>query len=142
MNPLPFLALATVASGYAVATDRLEEQFAVLSEPGIVAYEASPNPSVYDMDMLAADDQPYDEAHCMMHAAMAENLNHDFAEKRVETRVSDDGLVMELWGSEVMGTWTILHKGTDGVSCIVTSGIGWAADAAPDQVFASADLAS
>ncbi|MBE2278056.1 MAG: hypothetical protein IAE87_17370 [Rhodobacteraceae bacterium] len=142
MNSLPFLALAAVASVYAVATDRLEEQFAVLSAPGIVAYEASPNLAVYDMEMLAADDQPYDQAHCMMHAAMAENLSHDFAEERVEARVSDEGLVMELWASEVMGTWTILHKGADGVSCVVTSGTGWADDAAPDQVFASADLAS
>lgn len=154
MNALPFLGLAAIAATFGLASQRLEARFAEepraavfapapsAGVPEMMAYDAGPAPSVYDMETLAEDDQPYDQPHCQMHAAMAENLRHDFAEAPVETRVAAEGLVMELWGSEVMGTWTILHKGNDGVSCIVRSGTGWVGVETADLAFADAGLAS
>lgn len=140
MNALPFLGLALIASGYAAATDRLDAWFAAQPEAEIVAYDAGGDLAIYDM--LGHGAQPYDQPHCEAHAAMAENLNHDFAEEPVETRVSGDGLTMELWASDLLGTWTVVHKGEDGVSCIVSSGTGWEDGANPDLAFGDAGLAS
>lgn len=72
------------------------------------------------------------ETYCDARDVVADTLRHDFAETPRLVAVTADGMTMELWGSEVMGTWTVVHHGGDGISCIVTSGQGWtsATDAA------------
>lgn len=137
MNSLSLLGLAATAAILAAAPRGADP--AAPSE--LVAYHAGTPPQIRDAETLARDGQPVDEAHCQLHASMAETLRHDFAEHPLLTRVAGDGLVMELWTSEVMATWTILHKGADGVSCIVSSGTGWVSGTAPDLAFARAGLA-
>ena len=88
---------------------------------------------------LAAAPDPRAEAelsltatYCDARIVVAGTLRHDFAETPRLVAVTAEGMTMELWGSEVMGTWTVVHHGGDGISCIVTSGQGWtsATDAA------------
>lgn len=147
MNTLPFLALGIIASGYMVATERLDQHFDALPAPAITAYPASLSQDLSVRDLLASDlpelaVQPVDQPHCGEHGLLAQTLSEDFDESAVERRVAADGLMIELWASELMGTWTVLHRGDDGMSCIVSSGTGWNADTPPDQVFSSVALAS
>ena len=45
-----------------------------------------------------------------------------------------DGLRIELWTSDLMGTWTALHHGADGISCIVASGVDWTPEVSPEEL--------
>jgi hypothetical protein len=148
MNTLPILALATVASGYAASTARLDDYFNSLPEPAaeIMAWPAAPATglSVYDMpgtvpghEMLA-----YDQPHCGVDAELTRALSQDFQEQKIDTRTRADGLLFDLYTSADMGTWTLVHRGDDGVSCVVSSGTGWTDAATPDQIFDQADLAT
>ncbi len=136
MNPLPFLGLAAIASIYFAASDRLDARFAVLPQPEIMAYGAGGDASVYDM--MSGDAQAMDQPHCEPDTTMAQNLSHDFAEEPVQVRTTGEGLEMELWASDLMGTWTVVHRGNDGISCIVSSGIGWTDATTPAKVFETA----
>lgn len=149
MNPIPFLGLAMVAGGYFAATGQLDEHFRTL--PGtpppqeISAWPAAQRPaiggtpSIYDMPGHVP---AYAEPHCEATATLAATLDHDFAETPVETRIAADGLVFDLYASPLMGTWTLVHRGADGIACIVSSGTGWADGTDPDHVFSAADLSS
>ncbi len=135
MNPIPFLALAAVASGYAVATERLDQYFANMPEPEIVSYAASADGEFSVYDVMADGSDAVTEPTCQTNDALAATLTHDFAETPVAQAVEGDGLVMQLWSSDLMGTWTMVHRGTDGISCIVSSGIGWTTASTPADVF-------
>ena len=66
----------------------------------------------------ATEDQPY----CAADAEIAATLEHDFNELPVDTANADG---TKLWGSEQMGTWTLVAARDDQTSCIIASGIGF-----------------
>lgn len=140
MNTLPILALAIVASGYAVAIEETERQFDAMPVPELTAYAASNSSELSVYDVLAHGAQPADEPHCGAHISIVETLAHDFAESAVERRILADGMRVSLWASEIMGTWTMVHAGDDGISCIIASGTGWTSDRPSDEVFAQVAL--
>ncbi len=146
MNPIPFVALAAVASVYAVATENLNRYFADLPAPEIVSYAAASSGDLAVYDVLAHGAEPMDQPVCQSNEALAATLTHDFAETPVAQAVEGEGLVMQLWSSDLMGTWTMVHRGGDGVSCIVSSGTGWTTASSPadvfDSVFDSAAISS
>ena len=90
-----------------------------------VALAAAPDPR-------AGEELSLTETYCDARTVVAATLRHDFAETPRLVRMTGEGMMMELWASELMGTWTVVHHGGDGISCIVTSGQGWtgATDAA------------
>lgn len=90
-----------------------------------VALAAAPDPRAEESLSLT-------ENYCDARNVVAVTLRHDFDETPRRMQVTAEGMTMELWASEVMGTWTVVHHGGDGISCIVTSGQGWtgATDAA------------
>lgn len=146
MNPIPFLALGLIASGYATLTSGIDSRVEAAVPPAaqIVAYPAyagTDDVSIYDMPGMTPSDA-YDRPLCQDSAAMVASLDHDFAETLMDTSIQGDGLRIELYASTLMGTWTLVHKGDDGISCIVSSGTGWTDAASPEQVLAKADLAS
>lgn len=140
-NPVPYFALAVVASGYAVAVDRTNDHFDTLL-PELTTYAATAGQTASVYDVLAHGSQPMDEPHCEADATLAATLRDDFAEAPVEQRVAADGLKMQLWASDIMGTWTMVHRGDDGITCIVSSGTGWISEGQTDQVFAAVPFAS
>ena len=78
---------------------------------------------------LAAADAPY----CDTAAMVGQTLAHDFGESLVDdSRVGSADT--QLWGSDVMGTWTLVMARKDHTSCIVASGVGYS-DATDPQVF-------
>lgn len=83
-----------------------------------VALAAAPDPRADEALSLT-------ETYCDARTVVAATLQHDFAETPRLVRMTGEGMMMELWASELMGTWTVLHHGADGISCIVTSGQDW-----------------
>lgn len=66
---------------------------------------------------MAVGDQPY----CADDPEIHRTLKSDFSETRVDA--SHQGT--ELWGSDQMGTWTLVAPRGDQTSCIIASGIGY-----------------
>lgn len=69
---------------------------------------------------MAAGDQPY----CATHDEISQTLQHDFGEKLIDIS-QFAGLGAQLWGSDQLGTWTLVAPRGDGISCIIASGIGF-----------------
>jgi hypothetical protein len=67
---------------------------------------------------MAIDDQPY----CAEDAEIQQTLQHDFNEKPVD---ASQHAGTQLWGSQQMGTWTLVAPRADDTSCIIASGIGY-----------------
>ena len=82
---------------------------------------------------MAIDDQPY----CAADQEIAETLTTDFNEVPVDH--SDDSGT-ELWGSDQLGTWTLVAPRADDTSCIIASGIGFTADRQTEAYYTVAGL--
>ena len=103
---------------------------AVLAVPVAVAVAASPVPRLVGPDMatggeMAGTDLSLAETWCDARGTVADTLRHDFAEAPTLAALTGTGMTMELWTSDLLGTWTMVHHGGDGISCIVTSGMDW-----------------
>lgn len=67
---------------------------------------------------MAVDDQPY----CAVDDEIHATLKHDFNEAPID---ASHGKGTQLWGSDQMGTWTLVATRPDDTSCIIASGIGF-----------------
>jgi len=61
---------------------------------------------------------------CGQRAEIVQSLADQFHERPQAVGVVDKDAVMELFVSE-SGSWTMLATGTDGISCLVSSGEAW-----------------
>ena len=78
---------------------------------------------------------------CSTDREVSATLTHDFGETLIDdSRVA--GADTQLWGSDVMGTWTLVLARPDATSCIVASGTGFTAAANPDVFYTQAGLAA
>ena len=103
----------------------------------IVVHAAVPaameqSPSVYDA--LGHQQVSPAQTYCDRHEVVTGALAHDFAETLQAAKITRDGLRIELWTSDLMGTWTALHHGADGISCIVASGVDWTPEVSPEEL--------
>ncbi|MEF9601177.1 hypothetical protein O4J55_02145 [Paracoccus sp. PXZ] len=80
----------------------------------------------------AVDDQPW----CDRKAELERTLRHDFG----ESKVASGGEGTTLWGSQVMGTWTVVFERPDATSCVIASGIGFSDGTNPEVFFVKAGL--
>ncbi|SMO74598.1 hypothetical protein [Paracoccus laeviglucosivorans] len=71
----------------------------------------------------AVEDQPW----CDMDAEVEASLKQDFD----ETKIATNGRDTALWGSDLMGTWTVVLERPDQTSCVIASGIGFSGAANP-----------
>lgn len=122
-NPLPILALGAVALGYAGAIDRTAPEFDFADPISVSAFSAGQDLSV--QDFVGKLPLTLQDPHCDTPPMIAASLVDDFAESRHDVWTQGVDLKMELWVSDLMGTWTLLHVGADGITCIVSSGFGW-----------------
>lgn len=88
-------------------------------DPDFVALKGM---SVYDT--LGHDVAPT-KANCQPHATIRQMLARDYVEAPQVAAMTEGGLGLELWASDGMGTWTALHRGRDGITCVVASGLDW-----------------
>ena len=142
MNPLPILALLGVAATFAIASRHLNDEFTASAAQPPSPYLAAENRGLAIFQLVERAAPDLDSPRCESQAAMANILHRDYDEAPVEQRVVGDGLHIQLWGSTEMGTWTLVHNGDDGISCVVSSGINWTTNSSPDDIFNSAPLAS
>jgi hypothetical protein len=132
MNPMPAVAIALVATGLALAVQQQDAPTAV----------PEPAQAIAEADHIGSHPGPVDTPHCEPAKVLTETLASDFAETPIVTRLAGDGLEVQLWASDLMGTWTIVHHGFDDISCVVASGFGWTGNTRPDDIFAQVSLAS
>ena len=69
-----------------------------------------------------AESQP--QPICGERNAVVKSLSDQFNERPQAVGMVDKDAVMEVFVSD-SGSWTILATGTDGISCLVSSGEGW-----------------
>lgn len=80
----------------------------------------------------ATDDKPW----CDRNAEVEASLTQDFNEEKVATNGRDTAL----WGSDLMGTWTVVLERPDQTSCVIASGIGFSGGANPTAYFTQVGL--
>lgn len=75
---------------------------------------------------------------CDRNAEIESALRDEFDEHKVATNSRDTAL----WGSELMGTWTVVLERPDSTSCIIASGIGFNSGESPQTYFVKVGLNS
>ena len=139
-NPLPILALGAVAIGYAGAIDRTDQMFESYAPSAVAAFTSTSNLSVEEF--VSKLPETVQDPYCAAEREMIATLTDDFAEVRQASWIRGDALKMELWASDVMGTWTVLHVGSEIVTCLVASGFGWDEGMTLLEVLGASALAS
>ena len=122
-NPLPLLALSAVAFGYSGAIDRVDANFQSDPAPAVTGFAAASNLFVQDF-AGSLPETPQDPL-CDVREVIIEDLSHDFAETFQASWPQTQDVAIEVWASDLMGTWTVLHVEKAGLACIVSSGFGW-----------------
>jgi hypothetical protein len=117
------LALASLAAPGTNADTSAQTDDIVVHAASTTAPGSARDLAVYDM--LGHPQVSPAETYCDRHQVVAEGLTKDFAETLKAEKISADGLRIELWTSDLMGTWTAVHHGEDEISCIVASGVDW-----------------
>lgn len=64
-------------------------------------------------------------------AGLAELLAAEYGETLRADGIRSSTTLMEVYASEVTGSWTIVISNTDGVSCVIATGLAWEAYPAP-----------
>ena len=93
-----------------------------LAFPVIILAAAAASLSV--MASSAFSDPVTNQPICGEREAIVKSLAEQFKERPQAVGVVDKNAVMEIFVSET-GSWTIIATGTDGNSCLVSSGEGW-----------------
>lgn len=81
--------------------------------------------SVFDSISEIGAEQSPDVPYCDHRRALLDTLDHDFAEKQRVITPLEQNRSVELWASDIMGTWTAVYTRADGVACVISSGVGW-----------------
>lgn len=137
-----FAALGLVVGAATLATTSPADSFSYRLAPPSEAVQrdtASPsldNLAVLDLVTAYGDDQAYDEPYCDVRVTVTEKLTNDFEEQRVAAPQERDGVFVELWASDRLGTWTMLATRTDGISCVIETGRDWAGETSLDTLAA------
>ena len=82
---------------------------------------------------MAVGDQPY----CAADSEIHQTLTQDFSENRIDAQQHAG---TELWGSDQMGTWTLVAPRKDNTSCIIASGIGFDEEKSVEVYYTTAGL--
>lgn len=62
---------------------------------------------------------------CMPREIVAKDLSGRYGEVPVISALSDGARVVEFWGKQDGGSWTLLVTTADGMSCVLGSGPHW-----------------
>ena len=135
LNPLAMLALGAVAVGYAGAVDHIGRNHDAMPVNAVVAFPAAAGLSV--TEFVGKLPETVQDPLCDAKATITASLADDFAEKLEAEWVPAPSVRAELWASDLMGTWTVLHTASDGgpdsMVCVVSSGFGWTEGIGPEQ---------
>lgn len=62
---------------------------------------------------------------CGERDAMVQRLERTYGEVQKGAGLVSGAQLLEVWGSDETGTWTVLMTGADGLSCVVAAGEAW-----------------
>jgi hypothetical protein len=96
--------------------------------------------SVFDTISTYGEDQNSTEPYCDQRGTLISTLNTDFAEKPKVRSPLPMNRSVELFASDIMGTWTAVYTRADGISCVVSSGIDWESGDNPIALLESEEL--
>lgn len=122
-NPIPFVALGAIALGYSVAIEKADAAFDAAPAPVVASFAAAPGLSVHNF--IGRLPETVQDPLCDAHDAVTASLTEDFEEVLETSWTQEPTITVELWTSDLMGTWTLLTVGGDDMACIVSSGFGW-----------------
>lgn len=91
----------------------------------------------YDRIDPAGDEQALDEPYCDAHQTLTRKLYVDFSESLGETATLEAGRSLEMWYSDMLGTWTRLYVRPDGIACVMATGTFEGTGGAPMDIIAS-----
>lgn len=137
-----FAALGLVVAAATLAMTAPAESFSYrLTPPSDAMRSSSEVPSLDNLallDLVTAygDDQAFDEPYCDVRVTVTEKLANGFEETRVSAPQERDGIFVELWASDRLGTWTMLATRTDGIACVIETGRDWAGETGLDTLAA------
>ncbi len=63
--------------------------------------------------------------HCGSRDHVIASLSDTYSERHIASGFQSSAGLMEVWASDVDGTWTILLTRPDGQTCVVASGTHW-----------------
>ena len=63
--------------------------------------------------------------HCAERDAVIASLQDRYAERHIASGLQSDTGLLEIWASEIDGSWTVLMTRPDGQTCVVASGTHW-----------------
>lgn len=75
--------------------------------------------------IMAACTPAHAQSNCADSEAVYQWLEDDYQEERTTSGLSAGGHVVEFWGNELTGTWTVIMTQPSGFSCIMDSGEGF-----------------
>lgn len=129
------IAAATAAPALARITSRTDDLANPRGWPAVAGMDVN---AVLELARTApvADQASPAQPYCDQDAKLRQTLQQDFAEELVSGGAQDT----QLWGSSVMGTWTVVLQRQDATSCVIASGVGYADGANPRVFFVSAGL--
>lgn len=122
-NPIPLVALGAVAFGYSFAIEKADAAFDAAPPPMVASFAAAPGLLVHDF--VGRLPESVQDPMCDAHAVVTASLAQDFEEVLEASWNQGQDSNVELWTSDLMGTWTLLSVGADDLTCIVSSGFGW-----------------
>ncbi len=133
--PAALLALALALPAAAAVTSRADSQenpHSWSAIAGMAPQAVAELAQTLPLSDAATGDQPW----CDRRAEVAQTLTHDFGEEKVATGAQG----VALWGSDLMGTWTMVLDRADATSCVIASGIGYSDTTSPQVFFTQAGL--
>jgi hypothetical protein len=121
-------AFASAIAGFAIlAVPASAALWAALPQPGTDSLDLT----VYDtMPRIGAEQVPTDP-YCDVQETLVINLTEEYGEELSLSALNPDQTRFDFWTSDDAGTWTVTYTRTDGVACVIGSGVGWAQGAAP-----------
>lgn len=96
--------------------------------------------SVFDTITSYGEDQTSTEPYCDLRETLVATLDYDFAEKPQVRSPMPMNRSVELFASDIMGTWTAVYTRTDGIACVVSSGVDWERGDNPVALLESEEL--
>ncbi|WP_109465244.1 hypothetical protein [Albibacillus kandeliae] len=79
---------------------------------------------IFGTAALAPPVQAQPITNCAPRTLLVERLSDAFGENQIALGLQSPTVMVELWGSEQSGTFTILLTRPDSISCVVSSGSG------------------
>ena len=107
------------------AADRALEGRDFPAGPAVPDDAARADLSIVDYATRIGDDQNYDEPYCDHRELVTEKLSSEYGELQIGQPQPVDGLSVELWASDRIGSWSVLATRADGVTCVIDTGEDW-----------------